>query len=152
VVPDINYARELFLRAAELGYAASQFRMGCGYEYGTLGCPVDPRKSITWYSKAAMKGNPRVCDRTERAKLTEVGDHEAQLALSGWYLTGSEGIIQQSDAEAYLWARKAAEHGLAKAEYALGYYTEVGIGVAPNIDEAKRWYYKAASMVPTTSR
>lgn len=35
--------------------------------------------------------------------------------------------------------------GLAKAEYALGYYTEVGIGVAANLDEAKRWYYKAAS-------
>lgn len=44
-----------------------------------------------------------------------------------------------------MWARKAAERGLAKAEYALGYYTEVGIGVAPNLDEAKRWYYKAAS-------
>ncbi|KAI5846178.1 hypothetical protein BZA05DRAFT_140758 [Tricharina praecox] len=128
VIPDVDYARELFLRAAELGYAASQFRMGCGYEYGTLGCPVDPRKSIAWYSKAAMKG-----------------DHEAQLALSGWYLTGSEGVIQQSDTEAYLWARKAAEHGLAKAEYALGYYTEVGIGVPPNLDEAKKWYYKAAS-------
>jgi TPR repeat protein len=56
VIPDIGYARELFVGAAELGYAASQFRMGCAYEYGTLGCPVDPRKSIAWYSKAAMKG------------------------------------------------------------------------------------------------
>lgn len=56
IIPDINYARELFLRAAELGYSASQFRMGCTYEYGTMGCPVDPRKSIAWYSKAATKG------------------------------------------------------------------------------------------------
>lgn len=127
VIPDAAYARELFSRAAELGYAASQFRLGCAYEYGTLGCAVDPRRSIAWYSRAAMKG-----------------DHESQLALSGWYLTGSEGIIQQSDTEAYLWARKAAEKGLAKAEYALGYYTEVGIGVGANLDEAKRWYYKAA--------
>lgn len=54
-------------------------------------------------------------------------------------------MIQQSDTEAYLWARKAAEKGLAKAEYALGYFTEVGIGVPQNLDEAKRWYYKAAS-------
>lgn len=75
-------------------------------------------------------------------------DLEAQLALSGWYLTGSDGVIQQSDTEAYLWARKAAEKGLAKAEYALGYFTEVGIGVPANLDEAKRWYYKAASMWP----
>jgi hypothetical protein len=76
------------------------------------------------------------------------GDLEAQLALSGWYLTGSDGVIQQSDTEAYLWARKAAEKGLAKAEYALGYFTEVGIGVPANLDDAKRWYYKAASMFP----
>lgn len=56
IIPDINYARELFSRAAELGYSTSQFRMGCAYEYGTMGCPIDPRKSIAWYSKAAMKG------------------------------------------------------------------------------------------------
>ncbi|KAI5804882.1 hypothetical protein EDC01DRAFT_610211 [Geopyxis carbonaria] len=128
IIPDHNYARELFMRAADLGYPASQFRMGCAYEYGTMGCPIDPKKSIAWYSKAAMKG-----------------DLESQLALSGWYLTGSDGVIQQSDTEAYLWARKAAEKGLAKAEYALGYFTEVGIGVPGNLDEAKRWYYKAAS-------
>ncbi|KAF8241808.1 HCP-like protein [Wilcoxina mikolae CBS 423.85] len=148
IIPDIHYARELFLRAAELGYSASQFRMGYAYEYGTMGCPIDPRKSIAWYSKASMKGiffaliTP--CSHTD-ASIIHLGDHEAQLALSGWYLTGSDGIIQQSDTEAYLWARKASERGLAKAEYALGYYTEVGIGVSPNLDEAKRWYYKAAS-------
>ncbi|KAI5801794.1 hypothetical protein FPQ18DRAFT_406749, partial [Pyronema domesticum] len=128
IIPDLEYAKSLFTKAAELGYPASQFKMGCAFEYGLLGCQVDPRRSIAWYSKAAVKG-----------------DHEAQLALSGWYLTGSEGIIQQSDTEAYLWARKAAERGLAKAEYALGYYTEVGIGVRGDLEEAKRWYYKAAS-------
>lgn len=44
------------MRAADLGYPASQFRMGCAYEYGTMGCVIDPKKSIAWYSKAAMKG------------------------------------------------------------------------------------------------
>ncbi|KAL7268108.1 hypothetical protein RUND412_009281 [Rhizina undulata] len=128
VIPDMTYARELFTKAAELGYPPAQFRLGCAYEYGTMGFPIDPRMSITWYSRAAMKGEP-----------------ESELALSGWYLTGSEGVIQQSDTEAYLWLRKAAEKGLAKAEYGLGYFIEVGIGVAPNVEEAKRWYYKAAS-------
>lgn len=127
VIPDANYARELFSRAAELGYPPSQFRMGCSYEYGTMGCPIDPMQSITWYSRAAMQG-----------------EEESALALSGWYLTGAEGVIKQSDTEAYLWARKAAEKGLGNAEYALGYFTEVGIGVAANLEEAKRWYFKAA--------
>ncbi|ANB12497.1 Ack1p [Sugiyamaella lignohabitans] len=128
LLKDDHKAFELFVKAAKLGYPPSQFRLGCCYEYGTLGCPIDPKRSIAWYSRAAEKGEP-----------------ESELALSGWYLTGSEGILQQSDTEAYLWARKAAEKGLAKAEYALGYFSEVGIGVKVDRDEAKKWYYKAAA-------
>lgn len=125
---DERKAFDMFLKAAKLGYSPAQFRLGCCYEYGTLGCPIDPKRSIAWYSKAAEKG-----------------EAESELALSGWYLTGSEGILQQSDTEAYLWARRAAEKGLAKAEYALGYFSEVGIGVKADFEEAKEWYYKAAA-------
>ncbi|KAI7892830.1 uncharacterized protein EV154DRAFT_503698 [Mucor mucedo] len=128
VIPDLNYARELFTQAAQYGYAPSQFKLGLAYENGFLNCPVDPRRSIAWYSKAA-----------------EQGDLEAEFALSGWYLTGAEGVLPQSDAEAYLWARKAADKGNAKAEYAVGYYTETGTGVRPNLEEAKRWYMRAAA-------
>ncbi|KAI5809949.1 hypothetical protein DFH27DRAFT_537125 [Peziza echinospora] len=128
IIPDAAYACELFTKAAELGYAPSQFRLGHAYEFGVLGCPIDPRRSITWYSRAAAKGEP-----------------DSELALSGWYLTGAEGVLEQSDTEAYLWARRAAEKGLMKAEYAVGHLTEAGFGVPPNMEEAKRWYYKAAS-------
>lgn len=127
IIRDEPYAFSLFKQAAELGYKFSQFRLGCAYEYGLLGCPIDPRLSIMWYSRAAMQG-----------------EHQSELALSGWYLTGSEGVLQQSDTEAYLWARKAAMAGLAKAEYAMGYFTEVGIGVPANLEDAKRWYWRAA--------
>jgi len=128
VIHDEAYAKELFTRAAQLGYTPSQFKLGQCYEYGTLTCPVDPRRSIAWYTKAAEKG-----------------DSEAELALSGWYLTGSEGVLKQSDSEAYLWARRAANKGLSKAEYAVGYYAEVGIGVKQDMELAKRWYMRAAS-------
>ena len=40
-------------------------------------------------------------------------------------MVGVEGVLPQSDVEAYLWAKKAAEMGLAKAQYAVGYFTEV---------------------------
>lgn len=63
---------------------------------------VNPRRSIAWYTRAA-----------------ESGYSEAELALSGWYLTGAEGILPQSSQEAYLWARKAADKGLSNAEYAV---------------------------------
>ncbi|PWN53896.1 HCP-like protein, partial [Violaceomyces palustris] len=128
VVHDEAYARELFTQAAQLGYSPSQFKLGSAYEYGSLTCPVDPRRSIAWYTKAAGKG-----------------DGESELALSGWYLTGSEGVLKQSDAEAYLWARRAATKGIPKAEYAVGYYSEVGIGVKADLEEAKRWYMRAAA-------
>ncbi|KAL8648433.1 MAG: hypothetical protein Q9210_004993, partial [Variospora velana] len=124
---DNAHAKQLFLEAANLGYKFSQFRLGCAFEYGLLGCPIDPRQSIAWYSKAAVQD-----------------EHQSELALSGWYLTGSEGVLQQSDTEAYLWARKAAQAGLAKAEYAMGYFIEVGIGTPANIEDAKRWYWRSA--------
>lgn len=128
VVPcDPAYAKDLYTRAGHLGYTHSQFKLGQCYEYGTLTCPVDPRRSIAWYTKAAEKGHS-----------------EAELALSGWYLTGSEGVLKQSDSEAYLWARRAANKGLSKAEYAVGYYAEVGIGVKQDVEFAKRWYMRAA--------
>ncbi|KAH0538226.1 hypothetical protein FGG08_005195 [Glutinoglossum americanum] len=128
IIRDENYASQLFTQAAELGYKFSQFRIGCAFEYGSLGYPIDHRQSIIWYSRAAVQG-----------------EHQSELALSGWYLTGSEGILQQSDTEAYLWARKAAQAGLAKAEYALGYFTEVGIGTPASLEDAKRWYWRAAA-------
>ena len=67
IIPDAGYARELFVKAAKLGYRLAQFRVGQAYEYGALGLPIDARSSIAWYSKAAAQG-----------------EHAAELALSGW--------------------------------------------------------------------
>lgn len=120
VVADDGYARDLFQQAAKLGYKFSQFRLGQAYEYGNLGLTIDNRTSIAWYTKAASQG-----------------EHQAELALSGWYLTGAEGILEHSDTEAYLWARKAAmsEPPLAKAMFAMGYFTENGIGCPASFEE-----------------
>jgi TPR repeat protein len=128
IIPDPNYSQELYLKAAQFGYSPSQYKLGLCYEYGLLNLPMDSRRSIAWYSKAAEQGDP-----------------EAELALSGWYLTGAENVLKQSDKEAFLWARKAANKGLAKAEYAVGYYYEYGIGVKKDLEEAKRSYLSAAS-------
>ncbi|CCG84325.1 protein of unknown function [Taphrina deformans PYCC 5710] len=125
---DDAQAKDLFTRAAKLHYAPSQFRLGYAYEYGTLGCPIDPRRSIAWFSRGAERGDP-----------------ESELSLSGWYLTGSDGVLAQNDREAYLWGRKAAEKGLAKAEFAVGYFFESGIGTNVDLEEAIKWYKRAAT-------
>jgi TPR repeat protein len=129
IIQDEAYALQLFHQAADLNYKFSQFRLGQAYEYGLLGCQIDARTSIAWYTKAAAQE-----------------EHQSELALSGWYLTGTSGILEQSDTEAYLWARKAAcaEPPLPKALFAMGYFTEVGIGCPRSLEEAKRWYGRAA--------
>ncbi|CAH1762137.1 8223_t:CDS:2 [Entrophospora sp. SA101] len=127
VIPSLirseKHAIEEFKKAADLGYAPSCFKLGSCYEDGLLGCLKDPRQSIRYYSRAAEKGDP-----------------DAELALSGWYFRGVEGVLKKSDTEAYLWARKAADKGLAKAEFAVGYYYQHGVGVQSNLEEARRWY------------
>ncbi|KAI9307802.1 hypothetical protein BJ944DRAFT_261328 [Cunninghamella echinulata] len=127
VIPDIDYARELITKAATFGYAPSQYKLGLAYENGSLNCPIDARRSIAWYGKAA-----------------EQGHMESALALSGWYLTGAPGILLQNDKEAFLWAKYTADYGYAKGQYACGYYFETGIGMNKDLNMAIQWYQSAA--------
>ncbi|KLO20148.1 HCP-like protein [Schizopora paradoxa] len=127
VFVDYEYAAELLAQAAELGYARSAYRLGECYEYGKMGCPQDAALSIHYYNIAAQQDHRDAC-----------------FALTAWYLVGSPGVLPQSDTEAFLWAKKAAEAGLAKAMYAVGYFLEVGIGTPPSMNEGLMWYQKAA--------
>ena len=60
-------------------------------------------------------------------------------------MTGAKFLLEKSEPDAYLWARKAADKGLAKAEFAVGYFSENGIGTKPDLNEAKKWYRRAAA-------
>ncbi|KAK4705004.1 uncharacterized protein P7C70_g1198, partial [Phenoliferia sp. Uapishka_3] len=128
IFKDEEYAAELLARASELQYAPSAYKLGECYEYGKMGCPQDAALSIHYYNIAAQQNHREAC-----------------FALTAWYLVGSPGVLPQSDTEAYLWARKAADMGLAKAEYAVGYFTEVGIGTYKDDREALEWFKKAAA-------
>ena len=56
VMRDEAQARELFTQAAQLGHPPSQYKLGSCYEYGSLTCPVDPRRSIAWYTVCKILG------------------------------------------------------------------------------------------------
>jgi len=94
-----------------------------------MGCPQDPALSIHYYNIAAQQNHRDSC-----------------FALTAWYLVGSPGVLPQSDTEAFLWAKKAAGAGLAKAMYAVGYFFEVGIGTPANMPEAIDFYKRAADL------
>ncbi|KAI0241268.1 hypothetical protein L0F63_006346 [Massospora cicadina] len=119
--------REYLIKAADLNYLPAQYKLGYCYEFGEFGFTVDPKLSIEYYKRAAHAGHL-----------------ESQVSLSGWYLTGAPGILEQSDSLAFSWCAKASERGLGKAEYAMGQYHEMGVGVDPDLDMALAWYKKAS--------
>ncbi|KAI1107515.1 HCP-like protein [Jackrogersella minutella] len=127
IFKDESYAAELFTQAAELGHAEASFRMGDAYEHGRLNCPRDPALSVHFYTGAAER------------------DHAAaMMGLCAWYMVGADPILEKDEEEAYEWARRSAELGFVKAQYAVGYFTEMGIGCRRDILEANVWYVKAA--------
>ncbi|KAI8992363.1 hypothetical protein BDB01DRAFT_778208 [Pilobolus umbonatus] len=127
IFADVNYAISLFHEAALLNYAPSAFRLGECYEYGSLGCNIDPALSYQYYSIAAEQNHPEAC-----------------FAMTSWCLEGIPGVVPPSDEQAYLWAMNAAQNELPRAEYAVGYFLEGGIGVMKDEVKAKEWYIKAA--------
>ena len=127
IFQDESYAAQLFTKSADLGHPEANYRLGDAYEHGKLSCPRDPALSVHFYTGAAQRGHPL-----------------AQMALCAWYMVGAEPVLERDENEAYEWAKKAAESGLAKAEYAIGYFTEMGIGCRRDPLEANVWYVRAA--------
>jgi TPR repeat protein len=154
IFQDESYAAELFTQAAELGHPEANYRMGDAYEHGKLNCPRDPALSVHFYTGGAERGHAA-----------------AMMGLCAWYMVGAEPILEQDEEEAYEWARRSAElgksksfcyscfesvqglladhalvsyTGFVKAQYAVGYFTEMGIGCRRDILEANVWYVKAA--------
>ncbi|KHN98491.1 protoplast regeneration and killer toxin resistance protein [Metarhizium album ARSEF 1941] len=127
IFADASYAAELFTQAADLGHPEANYRMGDAYEHGRLNCPRDPALSVHFYTGAAERGHSA-----------------AMMGLCAWYMVGAPPILEKDEEEAYEWARRSAELGFVKAQYAVGYFTEMGIGCRRDILEANVWYVKAA--------
>lgn len=121
-------ARRRIQRAAYLNFGPAQYRCGWSYEYALLECPFDPLLSVQYYSLAS-----------------QAGEVEADLALSKWFLCGAEGCFDKNEGLAFTFADKAARKGLPSAEFAMGYYFEVGVGCDKSIDVAQSWYGQAAT-------
>lgn len=125
---DINGARMNIEKAAYHGFAKAQVKMGAAYELCQLGCDFNPALSLHYNALAARQGEP-----------------EAEMAISKWFLCGHEGVFEKNDELAFTYAQRAAQSDLPTAQFALGYFYEIGIFVPVDIKEAKSWYAKAAS-------
>ncbi|RFU78986.1 chitin synthase activator [Trichoderma arundinaceum] len=114
-------------KAAYLGFAKAQLKMGQAYELCQLGCDFNPSYSLHYYGLAAKQGIP-----------------EAALGVSRWFLFGYEGVFKKNEELAFKYAHEAASAKLPTGEFAMGYYHEIGIHVNKNVAEAQRWYQLAA--------
>jgi TPR repeat protein len=120
-------ARRHLERAAYLNFAPAQYKLGHAYEFAQPPFPFDALLSVQYYSLASQQG-----------------EIEADMALSKWFLCGSEGAFDKDESLAFTFAEKAARKGLPSAEFAMGYYTEVGVGGAKDIEAARNWYTRVS--------
>lgn len=124
---DLGGARFNIEKAAYLGFAKAQTKMGAAYELCQLGCDFDPALSLHYNALSAKQGEP-----------------EAEMAISKWFLCGYEGLFEKNEELSFTYAQRAAQTGLPTAEFALGYFYEIGVYVSVDVKVAKGWYEKAA--------
>lgn len=125
-------ARRHLERAAFLHFSPAQYKLGHAYEFAESPFPFDPLLSVQYYSLASQQG-----------------EVESDMALSKWFLCGSgddpssPGHFEKDEGLAWTFADKAARRGLPSAQFAMGYYAEVGVGGPKDINTAIKWYKKA---------
>lgn len=124
---NLTAARFNIEKAAYLGFAKAQTKMGAAYELCQLGCDFDPALSLHYNALAARQG-----------------DADAEMSISKWFLCGYDGVFEKNDELAFNYARRATQSGLATAEFAMGYFYEIGMYVPVDLKEARLWYTKAA--------
>ncbi|MDR2015476.1 MAG: sel1 repeat family protein [Azoarcus sp.] len=160
----IQTAMDGFRQAAEKGDAEAQCRLGEIYDiakkeslrYGTLKNENQNKRIKTiasalglysgekdekWFEEESARWFQMATEGFRQPAAS--GDMKAQFELGGiycWFLSGRE-----NEEQGVQWFQKAAEQGLADAQYELGYMHSTGWCVAEqNITEALKWYTRAA--------
>jgi TPR repeat protein len=155
--PQEQSLAEQYRKTADQGDPAAQRNLGVLYESG-WGVTKDIEQARLWYQKAANQGdalatmaikrlqpqqsppkqaaspNPSPAAANQEQSLTPA--EENQRGDAYYYGRG----VEPDYAKAMEWYRKAADRGLAVAQYNVGVIS----GVARDIEQAKIWYEKAA--------
>lgn len=124
-----NYAKSVAatLKAAQLGHAESQHKIGGYYLLGTPGLARNTSEGVAWMRKAAAQGHAN-----------------AMVALGFLYHEGNQ--VPRNDAEAFRQFRAAADKGHRTGVYYTAQFHEVGVGTPVNKAEAIVWYTKAVEL------
>jgi TPR repeat protein len=121
LMKSMKKATKIWKRAAELGNVDAMHLLATCYHHGN-GVKMDKKKAVELWRVAASHGHAT-----------------AQYNLSVLLRELS------ADAEAFHYAKLAAEQGLSPAEYNVGVCFWKGLGVAVDVDEGTRWMERAAA-------
>ncbi|CDO60168.1 TPR repeat, SEL1 subfamily [Candidatus Phaeomarinobacter ectocarpi] len=116
-------------------------------EQAVAGQSINGPTSITPRQEVDVASLPTSPAEPQRQTLREAatnGDASAQYEIGQRYANGSSGVPQDNEQAAY-WLNRAAEQGLAPAQYRLGTMFEKGLGLPENPTKARTWYERAAA-------
>ena len=166
VEQDYAKAMEWYRKAADQQLADAQHNIGALYENG-WGVAKDLDQAKVWYQKAANNGDafakaalqrlePPQNPSEQTTSATQPTPNAPTTALAQYergndYNYGRGGVEQDHQVAMY-WYQKAADHGYAEAQYALGLLYENGVGVEKDFSKAKAWYQKAADQRNTDAQ
>ena len=158
-----KFAAEWRAKAASGGNANAQTSLGWHYDCGQ-GVAQDRVEAARLYRLAAMHGMPDAmhnlalclskgegCDKAPVQavlwirRAAELGDADAQHKLADWYGQGTNSL-PINHKEAMRLARLGAEQGHLGATNLVGFLFAKGQGVAASLDEACKWYRRAAEL------
>jgi TPR repeat protein len=158
---DFGLAKELYEKAASMGYPASYFNLG-GLYYAGLGVPKDYAVARSWYEKAIAANDPVGYnglgqlyemgygvpkDLGEAAKNYEkaasAGVAIGKVNLGRMYLDGNG--VPKDQGKARNLFETATALGDPPAMRMLGFMYQRGITVPKDPVTAKKWYEKAAA-------
>lgn len=114
-----------FSKAAAKGNLEAMFNLGLIYQLGAgTEIAVNEQEAVAWYQKAADKGHVNSMNNLGELYLSAEGIQDYKLALQ--------------------WFTKAANKDMPGAMYNIGVMYANGSGVAKQIEEAYKWFKKAA--------
>jgi len=155
---DMQHAEDLYHRAALLGYARGQRRVGGLYDKGD-GVAEDKDRAAAWYEVAAAQGDdianawlawhfePREAtgDYSQMLHYAEQGERlngpHSRGVLAAMYLRGWG--VAKDEVRAFHLMFLAAEQGEVGAQMLLSHMYREGIGIAADATQAAHWRHRA---------
>ena len=164
---DISKSLELHRKLAENGFGKSQYHIAYAYFEGE-GLEKNDKKAFEWFAKGAENGNVLCQYYTGYCYQNGVGTKADKAKAMTWYKRAAEqghtlsrNIVEsetgekvvhageESPFESYL---RAAKDGDADAMFIVGRCFLDGVGTEKDVNEARRWFNKAASKGNSASK